>query len=64
MRRLPALAVTLALALSTAGCELIVDILQVGFWMGVILVLIVVGLIWWIARLVTGRRNDTRTPPE
>lgn len=64
MRRLPALAFTLALALSTAGCELIVDIFQVGFWMGVIIVLLVVGLIWWIARLVTGRRDDTRTPPE
>lgn len=64
MRRLPILALTLVLALSTAGCELIVDIFQVGFWVGVVIVLIVVGVIWAIARLVTGRRDDTAPPPE
>lgn len=64
MRRLPTLSLILVLALSTAGCELIVDILQVGFWAGVIIVVLVLALIWWIARLVTGRRNDTRPPTE
>ena len=39
------------LLLSTAtltGCELIGDIFQAGVWVGVILVIGVVGLIFWI----------------
>lgn len=38
------------LAVSAAGCELIGDIFQAGMLVGVILVVLVVGIIVWIAR--------------
>jgi uncharacterized membrane protein YkvI len=31
-----------------AGCELVGDIFQAGVWMGVILVILVVGLVVWL----------------
>jgi uncharacterized membrane protein YkvI len=39
------------LAISTmmlAGCELVGDIFQAGVWMGVILVILVLGLVVWL----------------
>jgi hypothetical protein len=31
-----------------AGCDLIVDIFQAGVWVGVILVILVIGVIVWM----------------
>lgn len=43
----------LALSLFIAGCQAIADIFQAGVWVGIVLVLIVVGLILFVVR---GRR--------
>lgn len=43
--------ITFTLLFSTmmlAGCELVGDIFEAGVWMGVILVLVVVGLVVWL----------------
>jgi hypothetical protein len=34
------------------GCELIGDILEVGIWIGIILVVLVVAIIFWIIRKI------------
>ena len=47
----------LVLAVMSAGCELIVDIFQAGLVVGVILVLLVVGVVVWIARKLRGPRG-------
>lgn len=49
----------LLLTLPTAGCDLIGDILQFGFWVLVILIGIIVLLVWVIARML---RGGTRGP--
>jgi len=41
-----------ALAIGLTGCELIGDIFKTGVWIGVILVLVILGLIVWIVRAV------------
>ncbi len=38
-----------------AGCELIGDILKVGFWAGVIFVVVIVLIIGWIMKKLRGR---------
>jgi hypothetical protein len=43
----------LGLSLFVAGCEAIAGIFRAGFWVGAIIVLIVIGLIFFVAR---GRR--------
>jgi hypothetical protein len=40
----------LALILFLSSCEIIGDILEVGVWLGIILVVLVVALILWIVR--------------
>ncbi|MGH7465511.1 MAG: hypothetical protein ACREK1_10075 [Longimicrobiales bacterium] len=45
MRRMSLL---LALSFVTAGCELIGDIFQAGFVVGIIIVLVIVAVIGWI----------------
>ena len=50
------IAIVLTLSVGFAGCELIGDILKVGFWVGIIFVAIVVLLIGWIMRKLRGRR--------
>lgn len=52
-RILPVLALTLLLS----GCELIGDILQAGFWLGVIVVVAILALIAWLVRKLGGRRG-------
>lgn len=49
--------ITLLLALSifTAGCELIGDIFQAGFVVGIIIVLVIVAVIGWIVSRFRGR---------
>ncbi len=45
----------LALLLMLSSCELIGDIFQAGVWMGVILVVVVVGAIIWVLAKIMGR---------
>ena len=45
-----ALVVLLALALPSTGCALVEGVFKAGFWVGAILVLIVVALVVWILR--------------
>ncbi|MBR9988279.1 MAG: hypothetical protein KFH98_00920 [Gemmatimonadetes bacterium] len=52
MRRLSLL---LAISFFTAGCELIGDIFQAGFVVGIIIVLLIVGIVGWILSRFRGR---------
>ncbi|HVL67071.1 MAG TPA: hypothetical protein VM364_07390 [Vicinamibacterales bacterium] len=45
---LPLLALLVVLALSSAGCEVVEGIFKAGLWVGVILVVLVLGVIFWI----------------
>jgi hypothetical protein len=45
----------LALSLFTAGCELIGDIFQAGFVVGIIIVVVIVAVIGWIVSRFRGR---------
>lgn len=49
------LLLVLAVAVLTAGCELIVGIFQAGLVVGVILVALVLMVVFWIARKLRGR---------
>ena len=40
----------LIVLLGLGGCELVGDVLAVGFWAGVVLMVIVLGLIWILVR--------------
>lgn len=42
------LSLLLAISLFTAGCELIGDIFQAGFVIGIIIVLVIVAVVGWI----------------
>lgn len=52
MRRMSLL---LVLSFFTAGCELIGDIFQAGFVVGIIIVLVIVAVIGWIISRFRGR---------
>jgi hypothetical protein len=45
---LPLLALLLVFTPALAGCDLIVDIFAAGMWVGVILVVLIIGLIVWL----------------
>lgn len=55
---LPLLAVTLLVA----GCDLVGDILEFGFWTAIIIVVLIVALIWWAARKLGGGRRGPPPP--
>ncbi|HLW20858.1 MAG TPA: hypothetical protein VKX33_11055 [Cyclobacteriaceae bacterium] len=42
------------LATTMTGCELVGDIFEAGVWMGVIVVVLVIVLIFWIFRKLMG----------
>lgn len=44
----PLIALLVLLSVTASGCELIGDIIKLGIWVGVILVVVVVGLLYWI----------------
>lgn len=50
----PRLTLVLLLALASAGCELVGDIFQAGMWVGVIMVVLVIGLVLWLVGKVLG----------
>ncbi len=55
----PLAALLAFILLTTPGCELIVDIFQAGLWVGIILVVIVIAVVVWLFRMLTGRRRRT-----
>lgn len=48
-------AIVAALSLFSAGCELIGDIFQAGFIVGIIIVVLLVAVIAWVMRRFRGR---------
>ncbi len=51
LHRVPVLLLILAASLGLSGCEVIKGIFKVGLWAGVILVLLIIAVIWLIARM-------------
>src|SRR5690606_986208 len=51
LHRVPVLLLILAASLGLSGCEMIKGIFKVGLWAGVILVLLIIAVIWLIARM-------------
>lgn len=45
----------LAMTLVFAGCEVIADIFQAGFVVGIIIVLVILGVVAWVFRKFSGR---------
>jgi len=56
MSRIAALLVLFLATVPTAGCEAIATIFEAGVWVGVIMVIVVVGLIFGLIRMLGGRR--------
>jgi hypothetical protein len=55
MTALRRLSLLLAISVFTAGCELIGDIFQAGFVVGIIIVLVFVAIVGWILSRFRGR---------
>lgn len=55
----PIAALLTFILITTPGCELIADIFKAGVWIGVILVVIVIAVVVFLFRLLTGRRRRT-----
>ncbi len=47
--------IALMMPLAFAGCELIGDILKVGFWAGAIFIILIVLAIVWLMKKMKGR---------
>ena len=57
MQRTPLLTFAIiAAAMTLSGCEMIGDILQAGIWMGIILVVFVIAIMFWLYRKFSGPR--------
>lgn len=52
MQRIAAPIIVLLMSFGIAGCEVIEGIFKVGVWFGIIIVLIIIALIWYIMRLL------------
>ena len=63
MRRIQASLLVLLLTLPMAGCDLIGDVLEFGFWTLLILIGLIVLAGWGIKRAL-GRRNPPPPPPQ
>jgi hypothetical protein len=48
------LTLVLLLAMASAGCEIVGDIFKAGVWVGVIMVVLVIGLVLWLVGKVLG----------
>ncbi|HET6566436.1 MAG TPA: hypothetical protein VFG50_00620 [Rhodothermales bacterium] len=51
-RSIPLYLALAAFIFGLTGCEIIGDIFKVGFWIGVVIVAIVVAVIFWVVRFV------------
>jgi hypothetical protein len=47
----------LAFSLTLTGCDLVGDVLEFGFWLALIIIAIVGGIIYFIARLFRGKKD-------
>lgn len=50
------LALLLTISFFTAGCELIGDIFEAGFVTGIIIVVLILAVVWWLVGKFRGRR--------
>lgn len=62
MKRTTTLLLALVVSLTASGCELVGDLLEFGFWMLVILVLVVAAASWGLFRMIA-RKGGRRPPP-
>ena len=46
----------LILLAALSGCELAGDIFEAGLWMGIIIVVVIVGLVLWLLSKLFGRK--------
>jgi hypothetical protein len=56
MQRILSLFALFLVAVSTSGCEAIATIFEAGVWVGVILVVIVLAVIFGVIRMIGGRK--------
>jgi hypothetical protein len=54
---IPAALFIVTLAITLAGCGVIGGIIKGAFWLGVIVVLLVIALIWWLYTKFRGPRT-------
>lgn len=40
--------------------ELVEDIFEIGFWLAIIVIILIALVIWWIVKKLRGRGRDTR----
>jgi hypothetical protein len=52
MARLPLVVLLLLMTVSLSGCDLVGDILEFGFWVLLIVVVLVVALVVWILKKI------------
>jgi hypothetical protein len=45
----------LSMAMLLTGCEIIGDIFKAGMWVGIIIVVLVAGLVFWLVRKIGGK---------
>ena len=55
MRRLLLLLALAVATLPAGGCDLVGDILEFGFWVALILIVVVTVVLWLLIRMVRGR---------
>lgn len=60
MKTLQRTALLLVLSFTFTACELIGDIFQAGFVVGIIIVLVILGVIAWVVRMFRGRSGPPR----
>lgn len=54
----------LALSVLLAGCDLVGDVLELGFWAIVVLALVLVSIILWAVRKFRGPGDAPPPPPQ
>jgi hypothetical protein len=54
-KQLLPLLLALLMPLAFAGCEIIGDILKVGFWAGAVFIILIVLIIGWLMKKMRGR---------
>jgi hypothetical protein len=57
MQRFASLLALFLIAISSAGCEAIATIFEAGVWVGVIIVVILIAVIFGIVRMIGGGRR-------
>lgn len=58
--RLPLILPLVIIATVLSGCSVIEGLLRIGFWAGVIVVVVVVAIAWYLTRMLRGRGTRGR----